>query len=102
MTQDTDENMANLHARELKALRACSKGPLPPSGRTIHFTKLQPDLTDSPIAAEWNFYCGQVGRLLSEGHEGKWVLIHDQQLVGIWITPEEAQQAQMALKRRGM
>jgi hypothetical protein len=58
--------------------------PLPPGERpTIPYTELGEAPPDSPIAAEWNFYRREVGRLLAEGHEGKWVLIKGEQIVGL-------------------
>ena len=72
--------------------------PMPPRERPmLHYTELAVAPPDSPIATEWDFYRRQVGRLLAEGHEGKWVLIKGEQLVGIWDTLEEANEAQRSL-----
>jgi hypothetical protein len=72
--------------------------PLPPrEPPTIHYTELAAAPPDSPIATEWNFYRRQVGRLLAEGHEGKWVLIKGEQIVGMWATFEEAIEVQRSL-----
>jgi len=57
---------------------------------TIHYTELPEDRSNAPIAGEWNFYRREVGRLLTEGNEGRWVLIHGEEIVGIWDTEEEA------------
>jgi hypothetical protein len=62
--------------------------PLDPP--TIHFTELPEDKSDGPIAGEWNLYRREVGRLLAEGHEGRWVLIKGDEIIGIWNTEEEA------------
>jgi len=40
---------------------------------------------------EWNFYRGDVGRLLSEGHEGRFILIKGEEVIGIWDTQAEAE-----------
>ena len=65
--------------------------PLPPLERpTIHWTELAEAAPGSRIAAEWNFYRKQVGRLLAEGHEGQWVLIKGEEIIGIWATQQEA------------
>jgi hypothetical protein len=56
---------------------------------TIPHTEL-PEDKDSPIAVEWNLYRREVGRLLAEGHEGKWVLIKGSEIIGIWDSREEA------------
>lgn len=45
---------------------------------------------DSPLFTEWDFYRRTVGRLLAEGHEGKWLLIKGEAIVGIWATETEA------------
>ena len=57
---------------------------------TIPYTALAAAPPDSPIATEWNFYRRQVGRLLAEGNQGKWVLIKGERIVGIWDRHEEA------------
>jgi hypothetical protein len=56
----------------------------------IHYTELPEDRSNEPIAREWNFYRGEVGRLLAEGNEGRWVLIYGEEIIGIWDTEEEA------------
>ena len=63
---------------------------LPEGPRTIHYTELPEDTSDSPIAGEWNFYRREVGRLLAEGHENRWVLIKGAEIIGIWDTEEDA------------
>ncbi len=62
---------------------------------TIHFTQLPEDTSGGRTAAEWNYYRREVGRLLAEGHEGKWVLIHGEEIVGIWDTQAEADQIRL-------
>jgi hypothetical protein len=65
--------------------------PSPPGEpRTIHFTELPEGRPDSPIAREWNLYRREVGRLLAEGHEGRWVLIKGEEIIGLWDSEEEA------------
>lgn len=56
---------------------------------TIHWSEL-PEDTSGPLAVEWNFYRREVGRLLAEGHEGRWVLIKGEAIVGIWDARDEA------------
>ncbi len=60
---------------------------------TIPHSELPVDLSDSPIAIEWNFYRHEVGRLLAEGQEGKWVLIKGEKIIGIWDTEQRAYEA---------
>ena len=57
---------------------------------TIHWTELPEDKAEGGNSTEWNFYRREVGRLLAEGHEGRWVLIKGEQIIGIWDTREEA------------
>lgn len=70
--------------------------PQPPLERpTIHWTELAEATPGSRIATEWNFYRKQVGRLLAEGHEGRWVLIKGEEIIGIWDTEKEADQVRV-------
>jgi hypothetical protein len=65
--------------------------PPPYEPTTIPYTELPDGRADSPIATEWNFYRREVGRLLAEGHETRWVLIKGEEIIGIWDTQEEAE-----------
>src|SRR5438128_302530 len=70
--------------------------PLPPLERpTIHWTALPEPDPGSRLGEEWNLYRREVGRLLSEGHEGKWLLIKGAEIVGIWETEQEANQVRL-------
>jgi len=65
--------------------------PRPPSELLrVHYSELPEDVAGDPIARDWNFYRREVGRLLAEGHEGKWVLIKGEEIVGIGDTEGEA------------
>jgi hypothetical protein len=64
-----------------------------PEPLTIHFTELAPGQPGSELNTEWEIYRREVGRLLSEGHEGRYVLIKCDQIIGIWNTREEARAA---------
>jgi hypothetical protein len=57
---------------------------------TIHFSELLPAIAGSPIAQEWEFFRRDVGRLIAEGHEGKWVLIKGEQIIGFFEAQREA------------
>jgi hypothetical protein len=57
---------------------------------TIHFSELGPLPAGSPISQEWEFYRREVGRLIAVGHEGKWVLIKGEQILGLFDTRETA------------
>jgi hypothetical protein len=56
----------------------------------IHWSELPEDKAEGGNSTEWNFYRREVGRLLTEGHEGRWVLIKGEQIIGIWDTSDEA------------
>ena len=58
--------------------------------KAIHWTELPEDTSGSPNAVDSNFYRRVVGRLLAEGHEGRWVLIKNEEIIGIWDTRKEA------------
>jgi hypothetical protein len=69
------------------------RGELPPpyEPATIAYTELPPpQKADGPNALEWNFYRREVGRLLAQGHEGRFILIKGEEVIGIWDTQEEA------------
>ena len=65
----------------------------PQSANTIPWTELPPADPNSPLAAEWETYRREVGRLLAEGQEGKHALIKDDQIIGIYETWDEAREA---------
>jgi hypothetical protein len=57
--------------------------------RQIHYTELPPPGPDSQLPVEWNTYRREVGRLLAEGHEGRYVLIKNEEILGVWDTRDE-------------
>jgi len=85
MNDQTENLTVPLHQAEVEGMPA-----RPPEQPTIHYTQLPEGPPDSPIATEWNFYRRIIGRLLAEGHQGKWVLIKNEEIVGIWDTEVEA------------
>ena len=62
----------------------------PTEYHTIHYTELPPMPLDEPQGVECEFYRREVGRLLAEGHEGRWVFIKGEEIIGIYDTREEA------------
>jgi hypothetical protein len=56
----------------------------------IHYTKLAPAAPRSVLAVEWETYRREVGRLIAEGHEGKWVLIKGEEIIGVFDSQEQA------------
>jgi hypothetical protein len=57
---------------------------------TIHYTQLPDPEPGSKLAQEDSVYKREVGRLLAEGHEGRWVLIKGPDIIGIYETRDEA------------
>jgi hypothetical protein len=57
---------------------------------TIHYTELPPAQPGSELAVEWETYRREVARLLAEGHEGKFVLIKGERILGLWDTWDAA------------
>ena len=61
-----------------------------PASRTVHYSELGPAQPGSPLTTAWDTYRREVGRLLAEGHEGKHVLIKDNQIIALFDTHREA------------
>jgi len=61
-----------------------------PGPNYISYRDLPPMKPDSELAVEYDFYRKEAGRLLAEGHEGRWILIKKTQIIGIWDTRDEA------------
>jgi len=68
---------------------------LPTESPTLHHTELPPASLDNPLNHEWNTYRREVARLLAEGNEGRWVLIANQEIIGLWDTEEAANRAKL-------
>jgi hypothetical protein len=90
MTEANREMWERIVQAEREQLLANPPKPRPIQLPTIHYTQLPEDSSDGQLTKEWNFYRHVVGRLLAEGHEGKWVLIKGEEIVGIWNTMDEA------------
>ncbi len=88
-----DEDITELYER-LQREVADGNSPLPRTSPnplpTIHYTALKENLSGTPLARSWNVYIRQVGRLLEEGHEGKWVLIANEEIVGVFVDRQAA------------
>jgi hypothetical protein len=56
----------------------------------IHYTELPPSQRGQPGDPEWETYRREVGRLLAEGNEGKYILIKEETIIGIYDTRDEA------------
>ena len=61
----------------------------------IHFTELPEAKPGDVLACEWNTYRREVGRLLSEGQAGRFVLIKGQEILGLYDTWDAAREIGM-------
>ncbi len=92
MNEDTDDLVARIHREAWERHR--QQPPPPPSPPpTIHYTELPASKPGEPLAEEWETYRREVGRLLAEGNEGRFILIKGGQIIGIWDTHKEAMAA---------
>jgi hypothetical protein len=62
----------------------------PQTATTIPWNELPPAEPGSPLAAEWETYRREIGRLLGEGREGQFVLIKGEEIIGVFDTWDEA------------
>ena len=58
--------------------------------KVMHWTELSGDTSGAPLATEWNFYLREIGRLLAERQDNRWVLVKGEAIIGIWDTRDEA------------
>jgi hypothetical protein len=42
------------------------------------------------LAQAWNYYRREEARLLADGQKGRFILIQEEDLIGIWDTQQEA------------
>ncbi len=56
---------------------------------TIHYTQMPEVPADSSIYRECQTFRRELPRLLEQGHEGKWVLIKGDELIGLFATLDE-------------
>jgi hypothetical protein len=91
MNEDGHDLVKRMHREAVERAREL---PLPPIERpTIHYTELPEAKPGDVFYKEWNTYRREVGRLLSEGHEGHFALIKDETIVGIYDNWEAARGA---------
>lgn len=70
---------------------------IPPASSYIPYTEIPPTAPDAPLYEEHETYRREVGRLLAEGHEGKFIVIHGREIIGIFETHQEAFKAAWTL-----
>src|SRR5262245_36766289 len=63
------------------------------NGHTVHCAQLPEAKPGEALSLEWNTYRREVQQLLAAGHEGKFVLIKDQAIIGLYATENEAVKA---------
>lgn len=57
---------------------------------TIDHTEIAPAVPGSPLECEWETYRREVGSLIAAGHEGEWVLIKGEEVIGCFASRREA------------
>lgn len=90
MSNPTEEPAVNGQRETVEPLRVRPSETSQSPGAKPSSAQLHDAPPGSPVATEWNFYRRIIGRLLEDGHEGKWLLIREEELVGIWPTLAEA------------
>jgi hypothetical protein len=97
-----DDGRALVEALHREAAEQAQGQPQPPTERpTIHFTELPEARPDDVLYLEWNTYRREVGRLLAEGHEGKFVLIKGESIVSLYDSWDAAREAGLRLFAQG-
>lgn len=67
------------------------RDPFPIIGsRTVHYTELPEPEQGDKYFAEWTTYRRELPRLLESGHEGRFVLLKGENVIGIWDTYDDA------------
>ena len=91
MQENVNDLIHRLALEELERVRNLPPPPPKPPRRTsVHYTELTEDHSNDPAAPGWNVYVREVGRLIAEGNEGKWVVIAEGRLIGVYETKQEA------------
>jgi hypothetical protein len=71
-----------------------------PTRLVTHYAELRPLPEDDPRAPDWNAYLREVGRLIVEGNEGRFVLLKDGRILGLFDTWHDAHAARCELSCR--
>ena len=92
--QEEERGDALVDAAHRAAVEFARQNPPPPPERPkgIHYTELPAAKPDDVLGREWNTYRREVGRLLSEGHAGRFVLIKGEEILGLYDTWDAARQ----------
>lgn len=74
-----------VHQQEIERLWATGQLPLqPPNPATVSYTELPSLPFDNVFHREWETYRRAVGDLLADGLAGKWVVIKDNSIQGVF------------------
>ena len=71
---------------------AGAQEPLPRERAAVVHADLPEAPPGSPLSLEWNTYRREAGRLLADGHAGRFVLIKGEEVLGVFDTADEAGQ----------
>ena|ERR1700722_2726016 len=94
MMENERKLVEQVHRQAIAEMGPCQMRP--EESRTLDCMELPEAKPDDPIGQEWNYYRREVGRLLDEGHEGRWILIKGEETIGIWNTQDEAHAVSLA------
>jgi hypothetical protein len=87
----TDKGRSLVEAAHRAAIERLAGQPLPePAQATIHYTELPEAKAGEALGREWNTYRREAGRLLAEGHDGKYVLIKEEMILGFFDSEDTA------------
>jgi hypothetical protein len=88
-----DDERALVEARHREAGEKPLAAARPPVERSgVHYTQLSEAKPGEPFFHEWNTYRREVGRLLHQGLDGRYVLIKGETIIGIYETWDAARQ----------
>jgi len=74
-----------IHQAEIDRLWATGQLPLqPPDSATVHYTELPMLPPNNTFFHEWQTYRRDVANLIGDGFEGKWVVIKDGEIQGVF------------------
>jgi hypothetical protein len=92
--QEEERGRALVESSNRAALERHGQKPLRPTEQPngIHYTKLPEAELGDVLGAEWKTYRREVGRLLSEGQGGRFVLIKDETILGLYDTWDAARE----------
>jgi hypothetical protein len=89
---DTGRSLVEAMHRQA-AERGFGTVPQPGKPLAVHYSELMEALPGEALAVEWNTYRQEIERLLRQGQEGRYVLIKDNAVIGIYDTWEAAREA---------